>query len=569
MVSYIDRSLKTKLILPFAVSAEDRIKPSTKNLQMAAIFYLAESNRKKGEGHILRKTDEKLIFIAEGRYPIWLVPWGKATLLFDGLGVSTHTFSHNRIPSAQAFNKDIRRNAKTWKTYSTALSRNTNYFKNYVGKEERTIEGLITSTEFIQDFSLYSLSVEKTEKTIAEKVVLSPIFGRTEISASVKDLANLKVRINKDIKNLNINMKLLNTTTREKVKEIRNEIQKIRKKYGKKIEEVRTRVTKKIRQIQDKYDKKINGISKRFERQLQRLHKDQVKAEKNQKRLKTEIKCYKTKLRSLKRRKNIRSESQLKLKLGKTRKKLPTLKKKITKIKTRIENLETTKNLEISKRKVECDARIEESKKILRELEASREAKIRIIQPEITTMEEKACLIMNQINEMIMSKKTSLSNFDGITMAKTRCSLVHLPFYIVRYDLDSKKRYEIYPPSIVSGIGISAKLKAVFGATKMRHLLQPRSKAITAFLSQLVTLIQLNPMLEKELTETGIQGSILRTKKLRLDVKRGLKELKEEKWITKNELQILNKLLYIHTPSTHSHKKLNIKLKAGVHPSKG
>jgi hypothetical protein len=562
MVNYIHNGLRTKLILPFAVPAKDRAKPVTKNMKIAAIFYLAESNRKKSEGHILKKIDEKLIFIAEARYPIWLVQRGGATLLFDGLGVSSHTFSYDIIPSVQAFNKDIQRNAKTWKNYSTALSRNTNNFKNFIGKEEKTIDGLITSTEFIQDFSLYSSSVEKTEKPVAAKVVLSPIFNKTEISASIKDLANLEKRINKDIKNLEASMKLLSTKTRDKVKEIPKEIQKIRKKFDEKIEKVKPRVTKKIRQNQDKHDKKIKDISKRFERKIQHLHKDQVKVEKTEKRLKSEIKRCEIKIRSYKSRKNKRNLKQWTLKLEKYRKKLPIVKKKSKKIETRIENLETARNFEISKMKTECNIRIEESKKILRELEASREAGIRIIKPKITEIEKNSSLIMNQINEMVMSKKASLTNFDRITMTKKRRGLVYLPFYIVRYNLDSKKRYDIYPPSIVSGMGISAKLKGVFGVKKMKCFLQPRSTAITEFLNQLITLIQKNPMLEKELTEAGIQASALRTKKLRIGVKRGLKELKKEKWISKNELQILSKLLYLYTPSLHSHKRIKIKLKA-------
>ena len=202
--------------------------------------------------------------------------------------------------------------------------------------------------------------------------------------------------------------------------------------------------------------------------------------------------------------------------------------------------------------------------KILKELEASREARIRMKQPEITSMEETASLIINQINEMAKSKKAALNDFDRISIArrkKTR-ALVYLPFYFVRYEMESKKRYDIYPPSIVSGMGILAKMKGVFGATKMKCFLQPRSKAITVFLNQLVTLIQKNPMFEKEVTEAGIQDSVLRTKKLRIGVKRGLKELKKEKWITKNELQTLSKLLFIHTPSAHSHKKTKMKLAA-------
>jgi hypothetical protein len=554
MIEYMDMGLETKLVLPFAVPAEDRIKAFTKDMEIATIFYLAESNREKGEGHILKKTNEKMVFIAEACYPLWLVPWGGATLLFDGLGVTSHTFSYNRVPSVKAFNSDIRRSAKTCKAYSVALSRNVNYFKNFAGKEKKTVEGLITHPDFIQDFSLYRSKIKRTLKPLAAKVVLSPYLNRSKISASVKDLSNLRARIEEDVENLDASMKLLNKTTREKAKAIRKEIQKIRKKYDKRIEKAKLRATKKIRKTQEQHDKKINRISKRFEGQLQLLHKDQVKHEKTQKRLKGEIKRCEAKIRSCKRRKNKRSEAKWTRKLKKTKKTLPTLRKRIKEIERRIENLETSQNLEISKRRTECDTRIEESMKILRELEASREAKIRMKQPEITSMEETASMITNQINEMAKSKKAALNDFDTIGMARRRKTraLVHLPFYFVRYEMESKKRYGLYTPSIVSGMGIYAKVKGAFGATKMKCFLQPRSEAITLFLKQLISLLNKNPMFEREVTEAGIHDSVLRTKKLRIGVKRGLKKLKEERWISKNELQTLSKLLFVHTPSARA-----------------
>ncbi len=564
MIDYIDRGSKTKLILPFSVPAEDRAKAFTKDMEIATIFYLAESKREKGEGHILKKTDEKLVFIAETCYPIWLVPWGGATLLFDGLGITSHKISYDRLPAVKAFNNDMRRSAKTCKAYSVALSRNANYFKNFVSKEEKTMEGLITYTDFIQDFSLYRPKMVKTQKPLAAKVILYPFLNKSEISASVKDLSNLRKRIDEDVRNLDKSMKLLSTTTREKVREIRKEIQEIRKKFDKRIEKAKFRIAKKIRRIQERHDKRINRMSKLFERKLQILHKDQVRLEKTQKHLKKEIKRCKTKISSFKRRKNKRSEIHWTQKLEKTRKTLPTFEKRIKELERKIENLETAKNLEISKRKIACDTSIEEATKVLRELEASREAKIRMKQPEITSMEETTSLIINQINELAKSKKAALNDFNRISVARRKRTrgLAYLPFYFVRYERGSTKRYDIYPPSIVSGMGISAKMKGVFGATKMKCFLQPRSEAITVFLDQLLTVIQRNPMFEKEVTEAGIQDSVLRTKKLRIGVKKGLKKLKEEKWITKKELQTLSNLLFVHTPSSHSRKRIRVKLAA-------
>jgi len=48
---------------------------------------------------------------------------------------------------------------------------------------------------------------------------------------------------------------------------------------------------------------------------------------------------------------------------------------------------------------------------------------------------------------------------------------------------------------------------------------------------------------EKEITEAGIKANILRTTELQVGVKKGLTELRDEGWISENELQILNELV--------------------------
>jgi hypothetical protein len=85
-----------------------------------------------------------------------------------------------------------------------------------------------------------------------------------------------------------------------------------------------------------------------------------------------------------------------------------------------------------------------------------------------------------------------------------------------------------------------------YSDAKMKAFLQPRSKAITTFLNQFIPLLQQNPMLEKEVTEAGIQESLLRIKELRLGVKRGPEELENEQWISKDEVENFSKILYIY-----------------------
>jgi hypothetical protein len=62
-------------------------------------------------------------------------------------------------------------------------------------------------------------------------------------------------------------------------------------------------------------------------------------------------------------------------------------------------------------------------------------------------------------------------------------------------------------------------------------------------------------MLEKYVTEAGIQNSILLRRQLRVGVKKGLKELQNENWISKNEFQTISKVLYIYSSSMNRQTK--------------
>ena len=55
-------------------------------------------------------------------------------------------------------------------------------------------------------------------------------------------------------------------------------------------------------------------------------------------------------------------------------------------------------------------------------------------------------------------------------------------------------------------------------------------------------------MLEKEIKEIGIRKSILLRKNLRVAVVKGLKQLENEKWISRKELQAFSKILYTYAP---------------------
>lgn len=550
MPDHADKGPKTRFILPFATPTANRLKDFTKNMEMAAILYIAESKREKGQIHVLKKTDEKLVFITEVCYPIWLVPYKRATLIFDGLGTTSHTLCYDRIPNTEVFNKSIRENRETTEALTATLTRNLDYFKSFNGKEEIKIEGLITISDLIDDFKTYLPQMQKAERQFTTKAVLTAIIEDREIQAGIEQLSNLRKRTDRDIENINKSMKLLNKTTVRRIKAIREEVRKTREKYGKQIEKIKPKVKRKILRIHRKYDLKIARKSERFKKRLRRLHENQAKLQKTLRHLKNEVKRCKTRIRSRRRGK----KTQWTLKLQRIKKKLPILHKKIDANIKRMRNVETTLELELAQQKTECDGRIEAANGIFLDLQASREAEITMKRREIAALEDLTRHITNLMREMVQTKRVFLKEFDTITMPgeERPRGLVYVPFYLARYEKDDKKRYVVYPPSLVRDMGILTKMKGALGAAKLNALLQSRSKAMATFLNQFVALIEKNPLFEKDITEAGVQASILLKKRLRVGVKEGLIELENENWISKKEFQAFSKLLYIYTSAVDS-----------------
>ena len=534
-----------RLLLPFAVPAQDRTKAFTKDMEMAAVFYLAESEREKGEQLILKKPVEKIVFIAQTCYPMWLVPWRKRTLLFDGFGVTGHTVPYDVLPDVKAFENDIQASAETREAYSAALSNNLNYFQNFSGRDKKTIEGLITNPEFIKDLTSYIKEAKKFEKPLVEKAFLSPNITQSAISISLEELSNLRKSLEEDIRSLRESMKMLSTITKEHIKVIREEIRETGKKFDEKIATVKPTVMKKLQEIQKRCDMEITELSKGYERQLRVFHKDRVRLEKDQHRLNVQIERCEAGIRSSKLRKDEGSELQWRQKLKKTKKKLPPIKKGIADVDKKIREAETAKKLEISKIRSKYETRTEAAQKGLRELEASREASIRMKEQEMKSLEDTTSDIIDQMNEMVKLKKAPLEEIDGMGMPERYESnvLVYLPLYLVAYEAKQKRRYVVYPPSVVGSMGILTKFKGVFGMTKMKSFLQHRSKPLTSFLNQLVTLLKEEPVFEKETSDAGIQASILGTKESREYIKKGLGELKEEGWISESESKTLSGVL--------------------------
>jgi hypothetical protein len=542
---------KRRFMLPFSEIDVSRFKPFTKEMEMAVVLFLAKSNRIKGESQLLRKTDEKIVFIAQAYYPIWLVPYGTAILAFDGLGVTSHVLSYNLTPDIEIFNKDLKRNQKTTEAFTAALFRNADYFNNFQEAQETTIEGMIATRDLKEALGNYLPLMKEMKKSSTTKVVLKPTIGKNETREGVKQLKILRDKIENDVKNIDACMKLLNTATTRRVNAIKEEIKKIRKKQSRTLERTKKTSAKRIQQIQSQYNRKIVRISKKFKKRLLQLNKKQVKLRKASKNLKKEVDRCETKLKRSKRNNRKRIERQWILKLTHLKKKLSKLRKQIKVNTKRIRDAENAQKLEIAKQRIKCCTYIASANMKFRYLQGSKQAEIVMKRQEIMTIEHVSRYITKAMQDTAQRIKLFKAQFDRITLPgrKQLGKLVYIPFYLIRYEKGEMKRYDLHSPSISGDIGIFTKMKGALVSAKVKAMLRPRSEAIEAFLNKLPMLFKEKPMLEKTVTEEGIRNSILLRKNLRSDVNKGLKELRNGKWISQNELEKINRVLYLYSSS--------------------
>ena len=535
---------QTTLILPFTTPGKDRTLPFTEEMERAVAFIMAETDRKKSEGTILKKPPGKLAFLTKACYPIWLVPWSGKTLVFDALGVSARTLLYEILPDVRTFVNDIHGSAATRQAYSAALQDHLHYFESVKRVEERTILGLITGTDFLQDFQPYFMEAEEVAQSETE-VCLTPIIEEAALSSSLSELSELQTTLNKEIQGLREAMKLVSTTTKQHIDAIRAEMKKMQADLNEKIAVAKSSAMESIRQIQEKYDARILKTSQRYEKQIEGIHQERTKLEKAEERAIGKIERSDLEIQSSKAQKDSGGEKRWKAEKETWKREASTLKKSIEALDKQVAQTESQKKTEIANIRTEFDAESEEAMKDVRELEATRESKTQLSKQEAKTMEDSTSMILDHLDTLTKKKRASLEELDRIGMKEQRriTVLVHTPFYLACLRTEARRRYIVYPPSIAGNMKTTTKLKGMFGMSKLGSLFQPRSKALGNVLNQVVTLSDRDPVFEKDLYDAGVQASILKSADSREGILKGLGMLRNEGWVSVNEAQALEALL--------------------------
>jgi hypothetical protein len=534
-----------KSILPFSTLSANRREPFTKRIERTTIFCLAELERAKGGGFVLKQPQEKLAFIAEVCYPFWLVTLGKIGLLFDGLSTTSQTLAYLTIPDIQVFIDNMKSSSKTRQAYMTFLSGNVNYFQVPSNEEGKVIDGLITDREFLDEFIPCLSEATPSKTSLSNMVMVSPTLDESSIASIMEELRNLKSKLVEELDALYTGMKLINAKTESFMKAISNEIKKIEEELSEKTEKCKASMAKEVDEIRREYDEEVTEYSKTVEEELLSLQQEKIKLEKTKEQLTKEIDHCEAEIKTCAVNKDDVSEHKWREKKNELKKQLSEIETEAKELSKNIKRVKDEKNLKIFELKSERDAKIKEATKDLVEIESSRGARIRIYEEEMEKFEQLTSSIIDQIDKLAKLRQKSVDEFDklGVPQKRRKHLSIYIPFYLACYQSESGKRYVHFPPSIVTNVSFSVKFKGALGKIKIKQLLQPRFKKIVSFLSKFPLLMEQNAVFNREMNEACAKANLMRTKESRESIKEGLEMLKEEGWFSEKKYESFSQML--------------------------
>jgi hypothetical protein len=528
--------------LPYAVLSEHRTEPFTPDLEAATIFSLAELDRSKGSGLIMKQPEEKITYIAKLGYPLWLFPWSELSLIFDGLNQNSSSLDYVTVPDVNAFMDNLRRGARTQETHMAFLSDNINYFQTSVAEKMFHMNGLMQEPQFQTEFDGYRREASKTSQENLMGLLPSTL-DEAVISSGIHELENLHSTISSRVENLYKCIKLLSKVTRQYVKELRSRVKDAEEDFDSKIKEEELAVAPRINQLKDEYDFQTTSLAKSFEKKRLPIEKEKKRLEKSREQAVSKLERGRLEAKTHAEKNQRAAEERWKEKNNKTKKELSEIENQLKQTEKNLKDLEEKRAIEIFKLHEEQETKVKEARQCLLELEASRDAKILIYTQEIETLEKQTKDISDQINRTAKLLEANVAQFAKLGIKKEFGSygslMYYIPFYVVCYQRDSNKRYMIFPPSVVSTVGIFTKLKGALGMSKIKRLLTPRFKTVASLLDAINVLALQNGIFETELNELGAKNNMLADAEVRKEIKVGLSCLQSEGWLSDKEFDMI------------------------------
>jgi hypothetical protein len=530
-----------KNILPFAVSLKSE-NNFDENIEHAAVFCISETNREKGGGFLRKQNPEKIVFLSKIEYPFWLVPFRESTFLLDGLNISSHNIPYAVLPDLKAFKELINGKPMAPQVHIDFLSNNQNYFQNSGEEKKLTIDGLVHDSNFTSEFLNYLKEAKPTTQAITDAVLISPALDQTGLSSMLQKIEETRIQFSDDIDSLNQIIKLLNLRMNESKAALNKEIKATEAKFGSKIKKLKDIFDDRVAKLKEQYTQQLTVISNKYKGHLASLHTEVLKVEKKKNLLDAEIERAEAEIKTSSINKDDTTEAKWKKKRDQLKDRKPEITSQLKQLNKKIQEGEEAQKNALFQLKQDNDAKITEAGKDLFEVQAARDAEVKIYKQEIEKIEELTSNIIVKVDELAKKREQIVIEFDSLSIKqkKQEYSLIYMPFYIACYQTNAQKRYFYLAPSEVNGCGIGTRLKCI-GKTKISQFFQPRYKENEFILNGFIKLLEENIVFNREISNACLQTNLLHIKKDQESIKNGLVKLQQQKWLSDREFEDFNK----------------------------
>jgi hypothetical protein len=524
-----------QLVLPFAAQSENRKEPLSNEAEAAAIYALAELERKSGG---ITNKQEKIAYITKIGYPLWLITKGETTYVFDGLNKSSYLWNYYEEPHAKFMLDDFEANFKIREAYQKLLANFQRNFQQELIKKELSCGGLIANSEFLTEMDAYRKEATDVYSQLSSLGLLLPALEETKAADTVNRIEELQSEFREKTEKLKQLTQLITKTTNGFVEGLRFEADAVAEEAGAKIKAQKEIISPKIEKLTREYGSQISGLENSIDKEKLPLEKQKSHLEKTIKSSEANVEQYKKQVKIQAGKHNAYSEMSLKKKIKKEKQELDELKKHLNSFEKRLKTLADHKADETLRLRREFDAKVKLERQPIVALEIARDEKLSVFKQDIQKLEKLTKPVQEELSRFVKQREAILAKSEPLGVKSDpklkNSTLLYAPFYVAAYSGADSKRYFIVPPSLVGSLGFSAKLKSALGRAKIRDLLSPRFKAMS-FLAEKIRLNTYSSSeFEIQIEALAQKNSILSPD---LAVRNGLFLLKGEGWLSDDEYQ--------------------------------
>ncbi len=523
--------------LPFTVQSENRKEPFSIDAEAAAIYSLAELERKSGG--IIKQNEEKLAYITKIGYPLWLFPRDETTYVFDGLNKSSYNWQYFEAAQTKFLSEDFEASFKFRETYMAFLLDYQNRLAQALTRKELACNGLIANTDFLKELDTYRKETQTQENSSV--ALVSPALDEAKANFVVNQIETLQAQFKEQTEKLKQLSLLIIKTTSHYTTALQFESDAVKDEAQAKIKAQEELINPKIVSLKKEYNTKIDNLEKSIENEKIPLEKQKAKIGKNIEALEDKSGQYRKHVRIQANKGNSYSEESWKKKLKSAQKELSELEEQKKSTEKQLKRLVEVKIKETIRLKEELEAKVKLESQPIVDLEASRDVKMQVFRQEIDKLEKQTKPVLEELNRLVKQRENITSKTEPLGVKvdpKTKTTtLLYVPFYVACYQGVSSKRYFTVSPSLAGSLGFSAKLKSALGRAKIKDLLVPRFKAVSGLADKIRLSLDSDSGFEAEIEELSQKNSILKNSAGHLDVKKGLASLRDEGWLSAAEYQ--------------------------------